>query len=182
MLTKAGRWCFLLMASVVCVSVLAGCQDPHTQSPAAKVATMPTEPDIIKILFFVKDRYSCWLYTEDKSRVHGIYISGLYLIGPGGKGVFGDGVINPKLYILEKDAKGRRTPQLVKEWSFTVAEAMQWRSKKETMLGYGYALPLLWGDLSLDNKEARIVVQFERPDGKVIASSKLDAMVPPGAG
>jgi hypothetical protein len=50
------------------------------------------------------------------------------------------------------------------------------------MLGHGYALPLFWGDVPLEGKEVRVVVGFQRPDGNIISSSKMDAMVPTGAG
>lgn len=165
---------------------LAGCGDP--QSPdgqplpdnptPSQVARVPTEPNIIQVI--TSYRNPPWLYTTDKSRVCGIHVAGLYLSGPDGKGVFGDGIIRPKLYVLERGEDGRKTPRLVHEWKFDVHDAIPYRGKRRRLQGWGYGFPLHWGELDLAGKEIRLVVEFERSDGQVIASGKKDDVVPAG--
>jgi len=69
-------------------------------------------------------------------------------------------------------------PRLIKEWEFDVEAAKPFRSKKPSIQGYGYRLPLDWGELDLAGREIRVIVSFERPDGRVIESSKKDLIVP----
>lgn len=166
-----------------------GCEAPGRSGQAGaaptpeQVAFMETEPNISNVAVFY-DPYSAWSWNEDRSRVCGIKVGPVYLIGPGGKGVFGDGVIRPKLYRLDRDPDGRVQPVLIKEWSFTVEEAVPLRIKREKALGWGYGLPLLWGDQDLladGIREVRVVVAFERSDGRTINSSKKDLRVPRGA-
>ncbi len=149
-------------------------------SDAEKVRHMPTEPNVVNIAVFYNP-YSPWIWNENKSKIRGIYVGGLYLLGPGGKGVFGDGVICPKLYVLQKDPGGKKTPVLAKEWSFTVEKAIPWRAKQKRDLGWGYGLPLDWGDLDLSGQEISMIITFERSDGLIVSSGKKHYNVPGGA-
>ena len=166
-----------------------GCEAPGPSGQAGgaptpgQVADMHTEPNISNVAVFY-DPYSAWIWTEDRSRVCGIKVGPVYLIGPGGKGAFGDGVIRPRLYRLDRGTDGRVKPVLIKEWSFTVEEALPLRIKREKALGWGYGLPLVWGDQDLladGVREVRMVVAFERSDERTINSSKKDLRVPRGA-
>ena len=169
------------------VSGLAGCdpaaggiRPPVRDSAADKVARMPTEPNILNVVA-VYNPYTPWLWTEDKARARGIYIGGLYLIGPNWQGVFGDGVIKPRLYVMERQPDGTKAPVLVKEWSFGVEEVLPFRGKMRSKLGWGYGLPLDWGDLNLGGREIRVVVAFEGSDAQIVTSAKKDLIVPPGS-
>jgi hypothetical protein len=123
--------------------------------------------------------YNPWVWNDTRTHVRGIVISALYLEGPNVLGVFGDGIIRPRLYVLGEDGDKNSKPQLVKEWSFEPEEAMPFRSKKRTMLGRGYRLHLIWGDeLDLSGKDIRMVVVFERRDGVLLYSGKKDFQVP----
>jgi hypothetical protein len=125
--------------------------------------------------------YNPWIWDEARTRPRGIVIQALYLEGPGDpvQGVFGDGVIRPKMFTKVVDANGREQWPLVKEWAFDVDAAMPFRSKKPTAQGYGYALYLPWGDeVDVAGREIRMVVTFERADGQTITSAKKDFRVP----
>jgi len=163
----------LLLIGCLAAAALAGCETPGPTSQPKRaptpmqVAQMQTEPDIAAVVA-IYNSTDPWIWTEDRSRVRGIVVGGLYLIGPDDKAVFGDGVIHPKLYLIEKDAEGRQKAVSAKEWSFDVDEALLLRSKKETTFGWGYLLPLDWGDLDLSGREIRMLIVFERSDGLVV--------------
>lgn len=169
--------------------VVAGCGGPKPEPPAgtktelspADVARMPTQPNVVNVLA-IYNPYTCWIWNPDKSRVRGVRVGSLYLIGPDYTGVFGDGVIRPRVYVMERDDDGRKVPKLVKEWSLDVAQAVEFRAKKKTKLGWGYGLFLDWGDLDLGGREIRVVIAFERGDGQVVTSKKTDLMVPRSGG
>ncbi|HPU33624.1 MAG TPA: hypothetical protein PK184_13085 [Phycisphaerae bacterium] len=107
-----------------------------------------------------------WIWTEDKSRVRGIVVPAVYLVGPKGKGVFGDGILRPKILVhdrLEPDPKNEW--KLVKEWELKPVDLLLLRSKEPTIQGYGYMLPLQWGDIDLGGTEIQVVITYERSDG-----------------
>lgn len=179
----------LRLASIGAVALTMAClppegspsRDPNTLPPgtatAEQVARMTVEPNISAVAAFY-DANRWWLKSPDQSGITGIKVGALYLFGPKGMGVFGEGVIRPKLYILERKPDGSRTPVLAKEWSFDINQAIPLRAKKPTAMGWGYALFLDWGDLELAGKEIRMIISFERPDGHVVQSGKRDFRVP----
>ena len=178
---KRRRRCLGLTLVGVAI-LIPGCQatGPTGADPTAdQVAFMKTEPSITNIAIFW-DPYSPWIWNEDKSEVRGIKAGPLYLLGPKGLGAFGDGIIRPRLYRLEKNADGKMQPILVKEWSLTVEEAIPYRMKSRKALGWGYGLrlPLEWEELNLPPGELRLVVAFERNDGYIVTSSKKDVPNP----
>jgi len=143
---------------------------------------MPTEPRITGVRV-IHPSVAAWQWTEDKQRIRGIKVGPVYLVGPEGKGVFGDGIIRPKLYRLQRTPDHRVVPELIKEWSFTVEEAIPLRIKKPYIAGWAYGLPLVWDDFDLlvGVREVRLVVEFERSDGHIVSSSRKDLQVPVGA-
>lgn len=173
-------WTITLMLSLFwnmsCVSTSA--ETKETLSPEARrVMQMPTDPNIIQVgHYYTFHRH--WIWTRDQSRVNGTWISALYLFGNKEKGVFGDGIIRPRLYQHVKNERGGVEFQLIKEWAFDVDEARPFRCVKPSFQGYGYKLPLSWGDLDLSGKEVRMIVTFERRDGRPVESSKKDLIVP----
>lgn len=153
-----------------------GRSDQATQPTPDQVAHM-LEPNVLGVSCFY-DPFDPWIYNEDRTRIRGIRISALYLRGPNYTGVFGDGIIKPRLYVAYRDeATGERKYQMVKEWAFDVEQAMPFRSKRETRAGWGYCLFLDWGDLPLEGRSIRLLVTFERKDGLSIGSSKKDFRV-----
>lgn len=174
-----------LLPFVLALSSLAiwGCDaTPHGEdvelTPEARRAlAMKPDPNVIEVGHYYSP-YRHWIWTEDQSRVRGTWISSLYLYGNQQKGVFGDGVIRPRIYLLQRKERGGVEPKLLQEWAFDVEAATFFRSKKPSIQGYGYKLPLEWGDLDLSGKEIRVIVTFERADGRTIESSKKDLIVP----
>jgi len=168
-------------AVMICAMTLTGCHDAKPgsggQATVDQVTRMPIEPSIVGVAAFYKS-FDPWIWSEDKSRPRGIRIQALYLIGPEGKGKFGDGVIQPKMYNLEQTEDGGLQPVLIREWAFDVELALPFRTKAEWALGWGYLLPLTWDDLDLRGKEIRMIVNFIRPDGLVVKSRKKDFRVP----
>jgi len=164
-------------------AILSGCTPPEgmTTAPgdsAAKdVARVPTEPNVVNVVA-IYNSISPWIYDRDKVKIRGIYVSGLYLLGPKGYGVFGDGVIQPRLYVIERGPDGKKQPKMVKEWSFTVEEAIPFRGKQKRTPGWGYGLPLIFDDLDLAGREVQMIVDFERNDGRIVPGSKQTFIVP----
>jgi len=163
-----------------------GCEAPNPAEQrkpyltAEEAVNMPLEENILSVAAFYAP-INPWLLTDDRSRVRGIVISSLYLGGPDHLGVFGDGIIRPRVYVLDTDKKNPKPPQLVKEWSFEPEEALGFRSKRRTMMGYGYRFHLFWDDeLDLAGKNIRVTVVFERRDGMLIHSGQKEFRVPGG--
>jgi len=180
-----GRTSCIGAAVQLVVLVIAG--TPGCQAPQQKVVLsneeirrMPLEPNIVRVAAYYPP-YDPWIWNETRTHVRGIVISALYLEGPDVLGVFGDGIIRPRLYVLSGSGKEAGEPQLVREWSFDPEQAMPYRSRKRTLLGFGYRFHLLWGDeLDLSGKDIRVVIVFERRDGMLIYSGKKDFRVPRG--
>lgn len=176
---------FLAVAWPVAVLVLSGCQVPPSgnQLTAQQIANMPLEKNVSAVAAFYNP-YNPWLWNDDRSKIIGLLINAMYLIGPNSLGAFGDGTIHPRLYVLEgPTGANAKTPRLVKEWTFNPQEAMPWRSKKKTAMGWGYGPRLIWGDgVDLAGKEIRITISFERTDGKVFHSRDKEFIVPAASG
>ena len=178
-------WFLNLAVAMVLLSgglLTAGCQAPDDKPvmTAQQVIDMPLEKNVVGVVAYYPSA-NPWIWTENRSRARGIVINALYLEGPNVSGVFGDGVIRPQLYVLDRSRGKRIEPVLVKEWSFDPRQAMPFRSKKRTIMGHGYRFHLIWGDdFDLTGKDIRVVVIFERVDGKIIHSGKKDFRVPKG--
>ncbi|HOA72911.1 MAG TPA: hypothetical protein PL151_07460 [Phycisphaerae bacterium] len=150
---------------------------PPGREPTPEEVARMLEPNVLGVSCFY-DPFNPWIWNTEGTVVRGIRINALYLRGPNYTGVFGDGIIRPKLYVCRRNEQGEVEPQLVKEWSFDVEEAMPFRCKRRVEAGWGYALFLNWGDLDLSNQIIRLIVQFERRDGIVISGSHKEFRVP----
>ncbi len=94
-------------------------------------------------------------------------------------GAFGDGAIRFKMYVIEPGREGEpATGRLVKTWEFNPQQAMGWRIRRQTTLGWPYMFHLNWGDADPYGKEIRIVPEYVRTDGRVIKGSPKDLKVP----
>ncbi len=173
------------IAQVALGLLVGGCQPlppkappPGTRLTYDQLVRVPLEKNITSISVYY-DPYNPWIRNDDRSKIIGLVLNALYLRGPDSLGAFGDGVIRPRLYVLEM-VDGKETPKLAKEWSFDVDQAMGWRSKARTVQGWGYGPRLLWKDeLDLHGKQIRVTISFERTDGMVIHSREKDFPVPP---
>ena len=173
---------WLLAVSLPCLS---GCQNGATTQPAVtQLGQNPTPEQIARMrdpnVLGVSAHYNSfdpWLWNESRERPRGIKVS-IYLLNEDYKGTFGDGIIRPRLYVREfKD--GKSTWVLAKEWSFTPEETVPWRSRQRRVWGWGYGLLLVWEDLAkLAGREVRMIIEFERADGRRVSSGKHDLRVP----
>jgi len=168
----------LIIMAAACA--LWGCEGAFRtdQKPTPQQVADMLEPNVNGVIAFYNG-INPFLWTEDVSAPLGIAINALYLVGPEGTGVFGDGIIRPKMYAAERRPDGTREWKLIKEWAYDVEQAKGFRSTKKTTGGWGYRLHLAWGDLDLCGREIRLVVSFERNiDGIVVPSRKKDFRVP----
>ncbi len=188
-MTNALRRTLLILPrlpAVLAALSLSACNEPQAKTSPPRdnqrvnpqqVAAM-REPNVLGVAAFY-DPFDPWLWTESHEKPRGIIIKALYLQGPNAKGVFGDGVIRPRLYVRELNDRGEVNWILVKEWTFTVEDAVPFRSKKQSEMGWGYRLHLPWEDLArLAGREVRMVVEFDRIDGRRVTSGKKDFRVP----
>jgi hypothetical protein len=176
------------LIGLLSIALLTGCAS-HDKAPAA-ARSSPDQPYTPQQVAAMRDvnvlgvaalynPFDPWLWTESHEKPCGVVIPALYLMGANYRGVFGDGVIRPRLYVRELNDKGEVSWNLVKEWSFTTDEAIWFRSKKQSEMGWGYRLHLPWDGLAdLAGKQIRMVVEFERIDGRKIFSDKKDFRVP----
>jgi len=150
---------------------------PGTVLPHDQISQMPLEKNIGAI-YCAWNAYNPWIWNDERSRIRGLFVEAVYLIGPDSLGAFGDGIIRARTYELATVGR-ETTPTLLKEWSFDVDQAMPWRARRRTVMGWGYKLPLIWGDeLDPRGKQIRVTISFERIDGKVFHSGKKDFRVP----
>jgi len=182
----------------VCLTLLAGCETPQNQKapppvvqqqkpkpkpapkpvkakpqPSLQQVTQMLEPDVLGVVAYYNS-FDPWIWDESHSKITGIIIQALFLSGPNVKGVFGDGIIRPKMYMNESGEQWK----LAKEWSFDVEQSISHRSKKETMQGWGYRFDLPFDDLDLNDQAIRMVVEFDRSDGRIVRSGKKDFRTP----
>lgn len=180
---QSGIRAVLLALAAAGVLLAAGCVQPEQGlggpdgAIVDTVARMPTEPSVVSVVAFYKST-APWLWNADRTRVSGIYVSALYLLGSKGLGVFGDGIIRPRMFVVETGKDGKRQARVVKEWAFNVEEAVPFRAKEKKTLGWGYGLPLPFGDLDVSGREIQMVICFERSDGRLVTSSKQTFLVP----
>lgn len=172
------------------IPALAGCQAGNQPgAPTVTVAAGPptreealrnTESNIIGVVAYYHPS-NPWLWNEDRSRVVGVRVQALYLVGPREKGVFGDGIIRPKIYVRDRrTADPDQQWKLVREWAFQPEDILLYRTKEPTVQGYGYLLPLRWGEqIDLSNQEIRIIINYERIDGLFPRPSTKNLRVPP---
>jgi len=159
----------LLLAATGCAPSAA---DPN------RIENAPLEKNIIKIVpMYGMNPFGT---VGGGSKINGFVIGALYLMGPDGKGVFGDGTIHVFLYEVDR-TRGKKVSErrLVREWLFDTEKAKPYRSRKRYLGGYGYQLHCAWGDIDLGGKDVEIEVHFERTDGRVITSLPKAYTVPP---
>lgn len=185
----------ILFLGLVCLlgGAVAGCNPAATDSPVTRapdkkpgddqferVRNLPPDPNVLEVKAFW-DAYSPFVKSADSSKVQGLMIKVLYLLGPQQKGVFGDGIIRPRLYLMQRDAYGKAMePRLIREWEFDVERATAHRVVKYAQLGWAYAfIPLEWGkEMDLTGREVRVIISFERSDGRVVSSRPKDIKIP----
>jgi hypothetical protein len=152
--------------------------DPYKMT-VEEVENSPLASDIVE----VHTHYNLfpWLqYDMTDPRPQGFVISALFLVSnKTGKGAFADGLITVKMYRVDRDEQRHESRTLVHTWQFTPQQAMPYRAVKRTVVGLGYQLHLHWPDnLDLIGREIVVMVEFTRPDGRVIRSGTKFLKVP----
>lgn len=190
MTRRSFRLSFCLGAALVGALLIPGCRTTGSttrpagpqRSAASIEARKNTEQAILDVVAYYTTPIR-WRYTPDRTRVHGVIVGALYLMGPHGKGVFGDGDIHPQLFVRDPNIRDpQKQWQLVKEWRFTCEEMMPMRTASPSIQGNGYMLPLDWGDLDLSNRQILIVVGYHRTDGMPDPRTSTKELVVPGVG
>jgi hypothetical protein len=158
-------------------------QSPAPRSVQAPKPHKPTSKELsgnVVGVCAMYDPFTPWIWdNENRMHPYGLVIRALYLRGPEYKGVFGDGTIRPKLFIRELNEKGEVNWKLAKEWAFTPDDAYPFRSRTEKALGWGYRFDLNWKDLAkYEGQQIRLIVEYDRSDGRKIVSEKKDFRVP----
>ncbi|MBN1491029.1 MAG: hypothetical protein JXA69_14035 [Phycisphaerae bacterium] len=167
-----------VLLGVIGAILIAGCVEPTTGP--VQIAQAPLEPNVIEIAtFFSANPFGP---VGGSSTPGGFRIGALYLMAPNEQGqsvgVFADGIIHVYLYSVEKDAEGMSARHLVRDWTFDPVQAMPYRAKKATVLGYGYQLHCVWGDADVLGRDVEIEVHFARKDGRLITSTPKAFKVP----
>lgn len=97
------------------------------------------------------------------------------------KGAFVPGVIRVQLFVADERKSFAKATEPVHEWRLDAREAMNWRIRRASMLGYGYGLMLPWPDvLNLEGRRIAIEIGYERGDGTVVRSRRRTVDVPWG--
>lgn len=154
-------------------------KDPYRMS-IQEVEQAPLDPDIVQVHTHYNSIFPWLQFDPTDPRPQGFMISALFLISSKtNKGTFGDGTITVKMYRVDRDAQRRETRTLVQTWDFNPQQALPYRATKRTIVGQGYQLRLRWReDLDLVNREIVVIVEFTRPDGKVIRSGAKSLLIP----
>jgi hypothetical protein len=155
-----------------------GCLEPVQPSPAHA----PGDPDIVA----VKKFYAMvpWLSFDDAGdpNPEGFKVTVYLISSKTDKGAFGEGDILVSLYEYDSERPPRgeksRPPQMIHQWALTPDDAMPFRAKNPTVMGYGYQLRLTWGELDLLGKTISINIDFRRPDGRIIRGQPQTFQVP----
>ncbi len=176
---------------VVLLGLLAGCAATpmqNDQMTADYRKTMMTVPEVENAklsgnIGLVHPSFNIfpWLQFDPADpRPQGFAVQSLYLIdNKTERGVFADGTIVVRMYRVDREPDGRETRPLVHTWRLNPAQAMPFRSHRRTVFGVGYMLLLQWPkNLDVLNREIMVIVEFERPDGKVISSHPKFLKVP----
>jgi len=167
----------LLGGLLLCAFSLVGCQSTFAPfGPDAirnhPIARVPLDPDIVQVKKFFE--ISPWLsFDPNDSRKPGGFKVVVYLISAKTqRGAFGDGVIHIVMSLAETDPNDPRAKHFreVRRWSYDPQQALLYRAKKKTVLGYGYQLRCNWEDTDVLGKEIAIHVEFERKDGRILTS------------
>lgn len=173
------RWisiCLILSG----VTVSGACTaTPTRQTAEAPARRAPLASDIIGVRRYFANNPFLSFDDESDPNPEGFKVTYYAVSNATQKGVFGDGLIRFKMYVIEPGVEGEpATGRLIKTWEFNPQQAMGWRIRRVTTLGWPYLFHLNWGDADPYGKEVRIVPEFVRTDGRVIKGSPKDLKVP----
>ncbi len=184
-----GRWPAVLAA--LAWLPLAGCQpgnhakDPYKDirgpqaievrgAPEIDPTVVPTQDDIVQVMRFVRDPIFVW----DDDRPSGVVMSVYLVSAESQKGVFGRGPIEVTVDELRHGRAGVERAT-VHTWRLTESDAMGFRVRKRSVLGYYYGLMLKWPkELDLSGREIELTISYTRGDGRVVSTAPIRRRVP----
>ncbi len=176
---RLGRGAFISLSIIAAVA--AGCTEPAGGWGRASRSAdaSPIESNIVGVRKFISSNPWLIFNSDGTGRVDGLKLT-VYLEGTKGpKGVFGSGTIIVTMYRVDRDPAGGRVARQVFEWELPPHKAYPWRAKHVTGMGWGYGLRLSWGkDLDLAGKNVAVVVKYAQEDGRVVASTPQELLVP----
>ncbi len=171
----SGRAGMLVLSSVLAGLLATSCATPPKAPPATgeifDARDVATRDDITAIYTYWRE--PPWLLEMGSA----VGFRMVALFTPGGtapdfksKGCFVSGTIVVKIYKLKRDRGTNTTSrELAHEWRMNEAEAMGFRVRRMSPMGYSYMFILRWPkDLDLSGGEVEIGVEYERLDGRVI--------------
>lgn len=143
-------------------------------APEIDPTAVPAQDDIVQVMRFVRDPIFVW----DADRPAGVVMS-VYLVSAATqKGVFGSGPIEVTVYELRHGPSGLERTR-AHAWRLSESEAMGFRVRKRSVLGYYYGLLLKWPrELDLSGREIEIVIGYTRGDGRVVTTAPIRRRVP----
>ncbi|MBW7905803.1 MAG: hypothetical protein LC135_00145 [Phycisphaerae bacterium] len=186
----AGSWALRAAALALAVLAAPGCQGPQpgpnpsggssgrllgtgtttggrtSEIDASRVAA---RDDIVSISQFWQP--VPWLYDSDRGAV-GFKVPVYFVSAQTERGAFVSGAINCHLYTVERGADGQPQRVLRHSWRLDENEAMKFRVRKVTVMGYPYNFYLTWpDDLKLQGRDIEVQFSYERKDGRVISGA-----------
>jgi hypothetical protein len=126
----------------------------------------PTRDDITAVYqFYTQDP---WLRNTE-GRVTGFRAAVYFYSGETEKGAFVPGRALVWLYQFEHQPDGTLARKLVKVWELSEADAMGYRIRRQSQMGYAYGFFFTWpASADLSGKTIEIMFGYERLDGKLI--------------
>jgi hypothetical protein len=148
-----------------------------TPAPMLDVTTVPTRDDITAVYQYYTQAQQ-WLRNSD-GRVIGFTAAVYFCSGETGKGAFVPGRSLVWLWEIVTQPNGAHERKLVNVWELNEQDAMGFRVRRLSPLGYGYGFFFTWPpNANLDGKLVEIMFGYERLDGKVITGAARRFMVP----
>jgi hypothetical protein len=143
------------------------------------VTSVPTRDDITAVYQYYTQAQQ-WLRNTD-GRVIGFSSAVYFGSGETGKGAFVPGKALVWLWEIVTQ-NGAHERKLVNVWELNEQDAMGFRVRRLSPLGYGYGFFFTWPQTAdLDGKTIEIMFGYERLDGKVITGAARRFMVPAAA-
>ena len=173
------RWFSICMAWCAALASVGCTTTSLRRSAEAPARRARLASDIVAVRRYFRDNPFLSFDDQGDPNPEGFKVTYYAVSGTTQEGAFGDGLIRFKMYVIEPGREGEpATGRLVKTWEFDPQQAMRWRVRCQTTLGWPYFFHLNWGDADPYGKEIRIVPEYVRTDGRVIKGSPKDLKVP----
>ena len=163
------------LAMTACETPSKSSSPPAQDKNQIKPERIETRDDITAIYQF----YTVpWLRNADGGIV-GFKAAVYFHSGQTERGAFVHGSILVWLYEVVREPDGGLARKFLHEWELNEREAMAYRVRKRSGMGYYYGLFFSWPpELELSGKQIEIVFGYERTDGKVITGAPRRFRVP----